>query len=446
MGEKQSGMKQYYGITFLIGLGFFTMGLMDPLYDTYVPIFLKNFIARDGVVGSLMAIDNLFAILLIPLFSALSDRTWTPIGRRMPYIIITLPATAIFFALLPTAALKSLAFLVILIFLLNLFKQAARGPVVALMPDVIPGKYRSEANGVINTMGGIAAIVGTVGLAKLYDVNLKLPFFGNTRKEIARTATGAVSYIGTLPFLLSALLVILAVLFLFLFVREKRTAEAGEQEHAPILNSLKFILASKENRSALLILISLLLWFIGYQGVLPWIGLYGVYTLNLSPGTAGLSAGMVGIAYALFAIPSGVVAHRIGRKKTIRISLVMVAIVTGLLFLHYPLTSRLSGSIQLASFWGLLFIFGIFWGSIVTNSFPMLWQMADYSTMGIYTGLYYFFSQAAGVAAPVLTGALRDVFGARVVFLVSCMAMAGAFLVMGGVTGGEPESGSGLTG
>ena len=90
MKEKKEGMKAYYGITFLIGLGFFTMGLMDPLYDTYVPIFLKNFLSRDGIVGALMGIDNLFAILLIPVFSALSDRTRTPIGRRMPYIIVTL--------------------------------------------------------------------------------------------------------------------------------------------------------------------------------------------------------------------------------------------------------------------------------------------------------------------------------------------------------------------
>lgn len=439
MKSTKEGMRQYYGITFLIGLGFFTMGLMDPLYDTYVPIFLKNYIARDGIVGSLMAIDNLFAILLIPIFSALSDRTRTPIGRRMPYILITLPLTAIFFGLLPTAALKSLAFLVVVIFLLNLFKQAARGPVVALMPDIIPGEYRSEANGVINTMGGIAAIVGTVGLAKLYDVNIRLPLFGETITKLASGKNdGAVDYIGKLPFLISAALVILAVVLLFLFVKEKARPEASEEDQAPILKSIKYIFASKD-RSALLILISLLLWFIGYQGVLPWIGLYGVNFLELSPGTAGLSAGMVGIAYALFAIPSGVVAHRIGRRKTIRISLVGVGVITGLLFLHHPLTGALSSGARLATFWGLLFLFGIFWGSIVTNSFPMLWQMADYNTMGIYTGLYYFFSQLAGVVAPVLTGSLRDLFGARVVFLVSCIAMFGAFLTMGRVTGGEPE-------
>ena len=53
-------------------------------------------------------------------------------------------------------AIASLLALIVVVFFLNLFKQSARGPVVALMPDIIPGDYRSEANGVINTMGGIA--------------------------------------------------------------------------------------------------------------------------------------------------------------------------------------------------------------------------------------------------------------------------------------------------
>ncbi|MBI9101070.1 MAG: MFS transporter [Spirochaetales bacterium] len=441
MKDKKEGMKAYYGITFLIGLGFFTMGLMDPLYDTYVPIFLKNFLSRDGLVGSLMGLDNLFAILLIPVFSALSDRTRTAIGRRMPYIIICLPLTAIFFALLPSAALKSLGFLIILIFLLNLVKQAARGPVVALMPDIIPGEYRSEANGIINTMGGIAAIVGTVGLAKLYDVNISLPIIGKTIKEFPHLLEGRnATYIGSLPFLIAAVLVVLATLLLFLFVKEKKQPlESEEEKKVPIIKSIKYIFTSGD-KSVLLILISLLLWFIGYQGVLPWIGLYGVNSLGLSPGTAGLSAGMVGIAYAVFAIPSGILAHKIGRKKVIRFALMGVAIIVTLLFLHQPLMTMLgiTGMAAVAIFWGLLFVFGIFWGSIVTNSFPMLWQMASYTTMGIYTGLYYFFSQMAGVIAPILTGGLRDAFGPRVVFLVSAIFMVAAFFTMSGVTRGEP--------
>jgi MFS family permease len=441
MDKAKKGMKAYYGITFLIGIGFFTMGLMDPLYDTYVPMFLSNYLSSDSLVGGIMGIDNFFAILLIPIISALSDRTKTPIGRRMPYIIVLLPAAAIFFSLLPGAALKSLLFLIICIFLLNLFKQAVRGPVVALMPDIIPGEYRSEANGVINTMGGLAAIVGTVGLAKLYDVKVRIPLFGDTVTPFSGASTGGEStFIGKLPFVISAILVLIAVLLLFFFVKEKKHPQGAEEKPSPVLKSLKLIFAS-ENKSAFFILLSLLFWFIGYQGVLPWVGIYSKEFLGLSPGTAALSSGMVGIAYALFAIPSGIVAHKIGRKKAIRFSLIAVGTILVLCFLHYPVTSALgiSGAAKYMSFWALLFFFGMFWVSIVTNSFPMLWQMATYSDMGIYTGLYYFFSQAAGIIAPILTGGLRDLFGDRVIFLNGAFFMLLAFLTMGLVTRGEAE-------
>lgn len=443
MEEKTATMRPYYGITFIIGLGFFTMGLMDPLYDTYVPMFLTNYLKSDGIVGLIMGVDNLFALMLIPIVAALSDKTRTSIGRRMPYIIVTLPLTALFFSILPTAALKSLALLVIVIFFLNLFKQAARGPVVALMPDIIPGEFRSEANGVINTMGGIAAIVGTVGLARLYDINFQLPLFGNTLIPFpGETVRGSAdTYIGTLPFLISGLLVVLATILLFIFVKEKKSAREQEDEQkVPILTSLKMILGAGK-KSALFILLALFLWFIGYQGVLPWIGIYGVDFLGLKPGTAALSAGMVGIAYALFAIPSGIVAHRIGRRKTIRISLIMLTIITALLFFHYPLTSALGFSHAAAylSFWAILFLFGIFWVSVVTNSFPMLWQMATYANMGIYTGLYYFFSQGAGIVAPGITGSLRDLLGPRIIFLAAALCMFAAYLLMGFVHRGEPE-------
>lgn len=426
MNTEKSGMKQYYRVTFLIGLGFFTMGLMDPLYDTYIPIFLSWFIKSKTVIGTVMTLDNIFALFLIPVVSAFSDRTRTRIGRRMPYILITLPLTALFFSTIPFAALKSLAFLIIAIFLLNLFKQAARGPVVALMPDIIPGEYRSEANGVINTMGGIAAIVGTVGLAKLMDTYITLPGLGKV-KDI-------------LPFPLAGVLVILATLLLFLFIKEKIPEKKNQEKKTPVVKSLKMIFAAQD-KSAFWILLSIMLWFFGYQGVLPFIGLYSMEFIGSSTGTAALAGGMVGIAYAIFAIPSGIIAHKAGRKKTIRVSLLVLTGILILIYFHHPLSQALgfSRTLVLVSFWGIMFLFGMFWVAVITNSFPMLWQMATYSDMGIYTGLYYTFSQAAAILSPPIAGGLIDAAGYRTIFLFAAVCMFAAFLVMGMVKQGETE-------
>ncbi|MCB5231191.1 MAG: MFS transporter [Candidatus Cloacimonetes bacterium] len=421
-------MKGYYLITFLIGLGFFTMGLMDPLYDTYVPIFLGRYIQSNAVIGAIMTLDNIFAIFLIPIFSAISDRTRTPIGRRMPFIVVLLPLSGIAYSLIPFSALSSLALLVIVIFALNLFKQAVRGPVVALMPDIIPGEIRSEANGVINTMGGVATIVGTVGLARLMDVKLNLAKYGPTDNILA--------------FPLAGVLVILATLLLFFFVKEgKQSVEKEDaKEKVPILKSLKHIFGEKE-KSAFYILISLLFWFIGYQGVLPFVGKYSVEVLKTSSGSAALAAGMVGIAYAIFAIPSGLVAHRRGRKKTIRFSLTALIIILLLIFAHSLFVkSDTIGSLgRTLPFWALMFLFGMFWVSVITNSFPMLWQMAEYANIGIYTGLYYFFSQLASIVAPPITGALIDIFGYGSLFIFAALCMSVAFFLMAKVSRGEPQ-------
>ena len=424
--SSRKSMKGYYLTTFLIGLGFFTMGLMDPLYDTYIPIFLGKYIQSNALIGTIMTLDNMFAIFLIPIFSALSDRTRTRIGRRMPFIITLLPLSAFAFGLIPFAALSSLVLLITLIFALNIFKQSVRGPVVALMPDIIPGEVRSEANGVINTMGGIASIVGTIGLARLMNVSINLPNRGPTDNILA--------------FPIAGVLVIIAVILLFLFVKEKSgsAVEAAAKDRVPIISSLKKIFAEKD-KSAFFVLISLLFWFIAYQGVLPFVGKYSVEILQTSKANAALAAGMVGIAYALFAIPSGIIAHKKGRKKTIRVALVALAVVLLLIYAHsiFMVNNSISGTLRLLSFWVLMFFFGMFWVTVVTNSFPMLWQMADYSNMGIYTGLYYFFSQLASIIAPPITGALIDIFGYGSLFVFAAICMLIAFVLMSKVTRGE---------
>ena len=285
-----------------------------------------------------------------------------------------------------------------------------------------------EANGVINTMGGIATILGTIGLARLMDVPVRIPGSEQPVTDI-------------LAFPVASVFVIIAVVLLFIFVKEKNSTvpkESSKKESEPVLKSLKVVLGEK-NKSALFILISLLSWFIAYQGVLPFVGMYSMEVLGTSSGTASLAAGMVGIAYAIFAIPSGKVAHRFGRKKTIRASLLALVVVTLLVFAHSFVTAGWNSTVRLVTFWALLFCFGIFWVSVVTNSFPMLWQMSDYTTIGIYTGLYYFFSQAASIIAPPISGACIDLFGYPSLFLFTAFFMAIPFFTMRKVDRGEPD-------
>ena len=71
------------------------------------------------------------------------------------------------------------------------------------------------------------------------------------------------------------------------------------------------------------------------------------------------------------------------------------------------------------------------------NSFPMLWQMADYATMGIYTGVYYFFSQLASIISPTIAGAVIDIAGYPALFVYGLIFMLIAFFLMKKVNRGE---------
>ncbi len=441
MTENNNGFRKYLPITFLIGAGFFTMGLMDPLYDSYVTIFLSQYIPYKWLVGMFMALDNALAIFLIPLVSAWSDNTRTRIGRRMPWIIVLLPLSAVFFSAIPYAARTSFVALVVVLALLNLFKQSVRGPVVALMPDVVPPEYRSQGNGVINTMGNIAGIVGTLFLARLMDVDIVLPILGETKDALSFPVAGV--------------LVVLAAIMLLVFVKENKSKgyvqnssadDSEKEEKVPFLKSLSLVLkgtarkeGEKVDRSTFFVLLSLFLWFMAYQGLVPYVAEYSILTFDISMGSGAFAAGMVAIASAIFAIPMGYAANKWGRKRMIRLSLlgVIAVLIAQFIFAELVMRLGLTGGHLVYIFWALMFCFGIFWICIVANSFPMLWQMAGFARIGLYTGLYYTFSQAAAIIAPFCGGLIIDLVSYRGIFIYGAVFFVLAFITMGFVTSGE---------
>jgi MFS family permease len=424
MNKDKAAFRPYLGITVLIGFGFLTMGLMDPLYDTYVPLFLRRYLSSNAAVGGIMTLDNVLQLLLIPVIAIWSDRTRTIIGRRMPFIVVMLPLSAILFGLIPPMASSSFAALLGIIFLFNIFKTSVRGPVVALMPDTIPGDYRSEANGVINMMGGIGHIVSTLLLTRLINLKGFLPGFSPQG----------------LPFMVASVCIFAAVLILFLFVQERIPDDAIPEEKVPVFRAIRGAFTGGGSAVGR-ILVSLFLWFTAYEGVKPFLGLYMVDVLKVAEGNAALAQGVAGISSVIMAVPSGYLAHRLGRRRFIRVSLVLAGLVLCLLpFAGFfgSLAGLGAGGILLV-FLGLMFLYGAVWMGVVVNSFPMLWQMANFGTIGVYTGLYYAFSQSAAILAPPVTGLIIDLAGYWGIFIFGGVCMFIAWFTMSGVRGGEPD-------
>jgi MFS family permease len=421
-GLKKPGFRRYFVRTFIIGLGLFSLSLMDPLYNTYVPLYLRRYVDSNFLVGGIMTLDNILQLLLIPVIAVWSDRTRTRIGRRLPFIAVMLPVSAVLFHLIPPLAAVSLWALLVIIFLFNIFKTSVRGPVVALMPDTIPGEYRSEANGVISMMGGFGVIIGTLALTRLLAINEGMPF----------TAAG--------------LCTILAVAVLLLFVREKPPdpAHEGEKEKklsvAASIGQVFFPGEGGKDHSAPLILVSLFFWFMAYEGLQPFLGLYLVENIGVAESNAALAQGVAGISGVALAIPSGYAAHRLGRRRFIRICLVFLTLILLAVPLStgFALRQGLSVNACLLIFLSLMFLYGTVWIGVMVNSFPMIWQMTNYDNVGIYTGLYYTFSQSAAILAPPITGLIIDLGGYRGIFIFSGICMFAAWCTMGGVKAGEP--------
>ena len=166
------------GRTFLLGFGFLGVSVIWSLYNAYVPIFLKDsFHLRSTIIGLVMTIDNVLAILLLPYLGALSDRTRTRLGRRRPYILVGSVLALAFFLLIPAAnAAQRLGLMMLVIVAMNLSMALFRSPVIALMPDITPSRFRSQANGIINFMGGLGALLVYFGGKPLYDRRSSLPF------------------------------------------------------------------------------------------------------------------------------------------------------------------------------------------------------------------------------------------------------------------------------
>ncbi|MDR3276069.1 MAG: MFS transporter [Treponema sp.] len=418
---KQAGFGKYLGKTFIIGLGLFSLSLMDPLYNTYVPLFLRRYIGTNFVVGGIMTLDNILQLLLIPVIAVWSDRTRTRLGRRLPFLVVMLPVSAILFHLIPVMASVSLLALIIIIFCFNIFKTSVRGPVVALMPDTIPGEFRSEANGVISMMGGIGVITGTLVLTRLINIQEGLPF----------TAAGIIT--------------ILAVVVLLFCIRERLPGkgEDSAEKRVPLLASLKQVFTAgkaSHDYSFPMLLLSLFFWFMAYEGLQPFLGLYLVEIVGVAESNAALAMGVAGISGVALAIPSGYLGHKVGRRRLIRICLVFLTVILLVVPVSttLALAAGLSINVCLIIFLALMFLYGTVWIGVMVNSFPMVWQMANYDNVGIYTGLYYTFSQGAAILAPPITGLIIDLGGYPGIFIFGGLCMFAAWCTMGSVRAGEP--------
>ena len=491
-------MKLNYKRTILVGFAFFLISAFWQSYDTIVPkILTERFGISQTASGIIMAMDNILALFLLPLFGVISDKCKSRLGRRTPFILIgTVIAACTFISLsfVDSAQLKkidtvtdlestevrqtlygydygdpvltpsgdkfypselfteeqflsiptygedgkatddytnyvvparqayvyreitskdpsSLITFISVLFFLLLSMATFRTPAVSLMPDVTPKPLRSKGNAIINLMG-------TLGGSLILGVGILL-------------GTGAVgnTFMSYTPYFIIVGVIMLACLAVFMLtVKERRFVEdcdaqsraMGIAEEAPAEDGEKRKLSRGELCSLILILSSVVLWFFGYNAVTSKYSVYAGQVLNLDYNTTLLVAN---VAALIAFIPVGIIASKIGRKKSIMAGVVMLSAA-------FLIASFLRNGTPLWVMTAIFVLAGVGWATINVNSFPMVVELARGGDVGKYTGFYYTASMAAQTLTPVLSGLVIDSFGMDKLFPYATVFAALALVTM----------------
>ena len=458
-------MKLNYKRTILVGFAFFLISAFWQAYDAIIPLALTNhFGLPQSISGVVMSIDNILAVFMLPIFGALSDKIMTKLGRRTPFILIgTITAVICFISLTfidahqlkavleagiaekyqaasellkeANAALKEAGKLgdeagvalaqqsiesinltidaireetlkitlsnlggvifFIGVLLLTLIAMATfRSPAVALMPDVTVKPLRSKGNAIINLMGTAGGIIVLVlGMVFKTSANKYMQYTAYVVAVCAIMLTGLIIFITT--------------------VKEKKWAEEMEAETEALGLEEKSTaqgssrsLSKEEMKSLLLILASVALWYIGYNSITSK---YSVYATNVLFFDFNFTLIIAQAAAIVSYIPVGMVASKIGRRKTILAGIIMLASA-------FFIGNFINFDTPEIVMYPVFILAGIGWATINVNSFPMVVELAKGGEVGKYTGYYYTASMAAQIVAPILSGFLYDIFGMRAMF------------------------------
>ncbi|HSO27390.1 MAG TPA: MFS transporter [Anaerolineales bacterium] len=404
-----------YSRTFLLGFGFLGISIVWPIFNQFIPVFLQagnpGFEGGAGVTGFglapalalfIMTWDNLINVFVQPWVGERSDRTWNRFGRRKPWILLGAPLALLGFVAIPFA--QSVLAIAVFILITNFGMALFRSPTISWLGDLFRPEERSKANGIINLMGGVGGLLAFFGGGILFN-------------QFGRAA----------PFIGGAVATALALLAALLWVREPERVESTAAEEAPqgVLANVRTVFANRD-KSGLFVLIGILLWFMAFNALETALSSFAVFTLDISPGTASIYAGSVTISFIIFALPAGLIANRLGRRRTIQLGLV------GLTLLMLTGFFIIQGA---ATFVVVLVLAGAFWAMVNVNSLPLVYDYGDERKIGAYTGLYYFASQSAAVLGPTLGGVLVQIMGNeyRWMWVFSTVFMALAWLAMRGV-------------
>lgn len=418
--------------TIQVGFAFLSICAFWQMYNAIIPIILTyTFHMSETISGAIMAADNVLALFLLPLFGSISDRTKSRWGKRKPFIFFGTIAAVILMVLIPVidnsyfenpTMAKEALFIGVLGALL-VAMGTYRSPAVALMPDVTPKPLRSKGNAIINLMGAIGGI--------LYLVIASVMLNTKTEHE---------NYLPLFLVVAGIMIVSLGIVMIGVdevkWNKEMKEYEAlHPEENFEIEDASGNVTLPKEvKRSLSFLLCSVAFWFFSYNAMETWFTTYAKTMWEMTTGKASLCLTIATVGAILTYVPVGVVASKIGRKKTILIGVLVMSICFGTLFGYTMISTKFHPAMFV-----LFALVGMGWAAINVNSLPMVLEMCKGSDIGKFTGYYYTFSMSAQIATPILAGALLEHVSYLALFPYATVFMIIAFITMQFVKHGDSK-------
>ena len=433
-------MKLNYKNTVLVGLAFMSITAFWQLYDNVIPLLLTNtFHLNETISGAIMAVDNILALFLLPIFGRISDKTDTKWGKRTPYIIGGTLVAVILLSLLPiidnghasgsSASYFSLGAFVFILGLLLFTMSVYRSPAVALMPDVTPKPLRSKGNAIINLMGAGGGIIYLIFASVMYP----------------KSKTEGLSHVDYQPlFIFMAIFMVVCIVIMKLTVSEpKLSAENEKIEKAhPEWDLTESDEKTGEGRlpkdvfrSMAFLLISIALWFIGYNAVTTWFTTYISNIMGEGLGGASTCFLIANVGAIISYIPIGQLASKIGRKKSIYFGTLLLTLCFGLCFILTTTSDHVTIPMYI-----VFALVGLAWAAINVNSLPMVVEMCRGADTGKFTGYYYTASMAGQVITPIIAGFLMRNISYKILFIYATMFVLLSFVTMTMVKHGDVKA------
>ena len=420
--------------TVLIGFAFFSICAFWQLYNSVIPLMLTNtFHMNETISGVIMAADNVLALFLLPIFGTISDRCRHPWGKRMPFLVFGTIAAVLLMVVLPIIddsyaagadSWKIAAFVAVLLALL-VAMGTYRSPAVALMPDLTPKPLRSRGNAIINLMGAVGGILYLGIAAVLYS----------------KSRTSGLDHVDYLPlFVIVAGIMVVSVAVVFLTIREpaiehdvaEYEAEHPEENLTEKDESGNEVLPKPVRRSLTFLLVSIALWFIGYNAMETWFTTYAAAEWGMALGDASRCLIVANLGAIASYIPVGHIAGKVGRKRTILVGICML----GGGFAFCAVWTFAGGGFS-PVLYAVMVVLGMGWAAINVNSLPMVVEMCKGSDIGKFTGYYYTFSMAAQTVTPIVAGWLMANVSYRSLFVYATVFVFASFVTMQSVHHGD---------